>query len=544
VDYAGRRLVAQTVIPGIFQNPTITDIIYGSNTDGEIRDSASFHELVSTAATVLSIAPSKLHGKDGAVHTLATSGHVKGLIGADGRSYLLEHVRTTPIDSLAPEAIREVSCYRRELLNNFIRSENLRRQQEAIQAAAQGPMAKLAEKQAQADGKQPSEDKSPEKEKTEAESEEKKEPEMVEFEYQAFRPYFDLNANSQKFKLAGTEEEVAEAHKTVDALGKFMMDSIPRLIDEDIVDGKSLREVMHQHGVNMRYLGTVAALAKAGNPRVYLCALSEVITRSAKILFNQIMERQPQARWATVIAAFLNLLLFPWQKGDNSESALGRTGVGLWSEIKTTAKERFQIELQDDAIKQLMPVALLRGFCQKNGIVLRSGKFNFHQHPAFTPGHILELLPKVKHMEPDSEVGSDGVNVALQLLRAGRKDEAYIAFTESANVIIHVCGSLTAELAFCWRYCASIALDFGNTQAATEFEARGLVVWEKLYGLDYHRAALNYYNLATQLHSKPDAPDNDTALNLASRSLYIQKLNGGSLHVCLYSLLALLGSDP
>lgn len=99
VDYKGVRVVAQSIVPGIFRRQDETSIVYGSVDNGEkISADEKFHELLSSAAKTLHLAAhTVVDGEDNEVE-LYTSLETKGLLGADGRRYILDLYRLNSVD--------------------------------------------------------------------------------------------------------------------------------------------------------------------------------------------------------------------------------------------------------------------------------------------------------------------------------------------------------------------------------------------------------------------------------------------------------------
>lgn len=101
VDYLGRRIVAQSIVPGIFrqredgQNQIDYGGVEGRDVVAENEDFVPIFEKMSKAMRV------KKHtvwDKEGKQHDLVTSVETKGLVGTDGRKYVLDLYRITPLD--------------------------------------------------------------------------------------------------------------------------------------------------------------------------------------------------------------------------------------------------------------------------------------------------------------------------------------------------------------------------------------------------------------------------------------------------------------
>ena len=101
VDYLGKRIVAQSIVPGIFKQrePEEHQVDYGGV---EGRDVVAENEaFVPTFSQVSKALKVKRHGvwdREGKRHVLEGSVETKGLLGTDGRKYILDLYRLTPLD--------------------------------------------------------------------------------------------------------------------------------------------------------------------------------------------------------------------------------------------------------------------------------------------------------------------------------------------------------------------------------------------------------------------------------------------------------------
>lgn len=106
VDYRGLRVTAQSIIPGILEREQEQSVVYGSIDFGKtVVTSTRYAELMESPAQQLKIAPHKLRSANGELVTLFSSAETKGIIGNDGRHYILDLLRTFPPDvNFLPDA--------------------------------------------------------------------------------------------------------------------------------------------------------------------------------------------------------------------------------------------------------------------------------------------------------------------------------------------------------------------------------------------------------------------------------------------------------
>uniref|UniRef100_A0A336MJK7 Clustered mitochondria protein homolog n=1 Tax=Culicoides sonorensis TaxID=179676 RepID=A0A336MJK7_CULSO len=139
IDYRGYRVTAQSIIPGILEREQEQSVVYGSIDFGKtVLSHPKYLELLNKAGSHLKILPhSVLNDKDEKIE-LCSSVECKGIIGNDGRHYILDLLRTFPPDvnflELEGESRSEaskskgfpiihkhkLSCLRQELLEAFI----------------------------------------------------------------------------------------------------------------------------------------------------------------------------------------------------------------------------------------------------------------------------------------------------------------------------------------------------------------------------------------------------------------------------------------
>lgn len=139
VDYRGYRVTAQSIIPGILERDQEQSVVYGSIDFGKtVLSHPKYLELLRKAGKHLKILPHSVLNEQDEPVELCSSVECKGIIGNDGRHYILDLLRTFPPDvnflKLADielnselkamgfpiEHKHKLSCLRQELLEAFI----------------------------------------------------------------------------------------------------------------------------------------------------------------------------------------------------------------------------------------------------------------------------------------------------------------------------------------------------------------------------------------------------------------------------------------
>lgn len=101
VDYLGKRLVAQSIVPGIFKQrePDEHQVDYGGVEGRDvIAHNEAFVPTFSRVSEALRVKRHHVWDKEGRKHMLEGSVETKGLLGTDGRKYILDLYRLTPLD--------------------------------------------------------------------------------------------------------------------------------------------------------------------------------------------------------------------------------------------------------------------------------------------------------------------------------------------------------------------------------------------------------------------------------------------------------------
>ncbi|KAG5869510.1 hypothetical protein JTB14_008060 [Gonioctena quinquepunctata] len=141
IDYRGYRVTAQSIIPGILEREQEQSVVYGSIDFGKtVLSNPKYLDLLNKAGQQLKILPHHVvNDKEESVE-LCSSVECKGIIGNDGRYYILDLLRTFPPDvnflKLEGEELstevkffgfpidhkHKLCCLRQELIDSFVDS--------------------------------------------------------------------------------------------------------------------------------------------------------------------------------------------------------------------------------------------------------------------------------------------------------------------------------------------------------------------------------------------------------------------------------------
>ncbi|XP_067010907.2 clustered mitochondria protein homolog [Anabrus simplex] len=142
IDYRGYRVTAQSIIPGILEREQEQSVVYGSIDFGKtVLSHPKYLEMLNKAGQQLKIMPHKVFNDKGEEVELCSSVECKGIIGNDGRHYILDLLRTFPPDvnflKLEGEELskevralgfpiehkHKLCCLRQELIDSFVESK-------------------------------------------------------------------------------------------------------------------------------------------------------------------------------------------------------------------------------------------------------------------------------------------------------------------------------------------------------------------------------------------------------------------------------------
>ncbi|CAF3829711.1 unnamed protein product [Rotaria magnacalcarata] len=341
VDYRGMRVTAQTIVPGILEKEQEQSVVYGSTDFGKTCvTNEKYKELLEKVSAMLKIKPHTIKTEKGDVVELLTAVECKGIVGNDGRHYLLDLLRMMPPDlNYLPVDVEHISpamkqfdypkthkhrlcCLRQELIDAFIEQKyvdfyrsialNLSKLRSSESSTATDTTQQTNVEEAKRIVNEISvEDNSREiiQSACRAIGSVKDNEFDVRFNPDLFQPHVTLNQTSA--------EIAADIKLLKEAAEYLVLKQIPLMIQDFQdhsavpVDGESLSEAMHSRGINIRYLGRVAQLLNQQPALFYLhdIAVTEILCRSAKHLFRSYIQSVPIHLLSFSISHFLNCLL-------------------------------------------------------------------------------------------------------------------------------------------------------------------------------------------------------------------------------------------
>ena len=362
LDYRGYRVTAQSIIPGILEREQEQSVVYGSIDFGKtVVTHPKYLDLLQKAGNQLKILPHKVVNEKQEEVELCSSVECKGIIGNDGRHYILDLLRTFPPDvnflkiegmELSKEAQalgfpvehkHKLSCLRQELIDAFVESRYMMFiKYAAVQLQQLGLKKQIEPIKKEENKKEDGSEKESEMEEDEAKRivesmtdsitcGEKKDVEdstkqIVKKAALAVgslkETEFDIRFNPDVFSPGVVHPKdnanfKKECQLVQDAADFLITVQIPAFIRDCLdhstapMDGQTLADAIHNRGINMRYLGKIAdMLAKVPQLEyVHTIAVSELVMRSCKHLFTVFLQGMDMLSLSCSISHFLNCLL-------------------------------------------------------------------------------------------------------------------------------------------------------------------------------------------------------------------------------------------
>lgn len=567
VDYLGKRIVGQSIVPGIFKQPEPGEnqIHYGA-VDGKEQVAADerFVAPFEKLAQALRIKKHAVWDKDNKRFDLEASVEMKGLLGTDGRKYVLDLYRVTPIDIawrdesasddnyphrmtvLRPELIEALG---KQKARDFVNAELTRRG-----LLKTSPEGKKEDEEVKAEEPEDKEDKVEEskevesKEETAETSEDKKDEkvaneriDMANFKF-ALNPdvFSDQNpqTDEEKAELANDEQEVRSACQY---LREVVITTLLRdLRESDIsfpMDGRSLTKLLHRRGVNMRYLGHLAKLSEKEGSRLEcfreLC-VREMISRSFKHVAAKYLKDLPLPLTSSCISHLLNCLLGfglnpkPVAEIDDTLAALFEDAdlsfqkvspEILRKKIESEANNRFRYTLGENWWSQVRPLQMLREVSHKLGLQIQHKNFVFAES---------EAAPSAKDQAP-TEPKKSKKKKARDGSPASIASSNTAAHTFSPDDFVNVVPivkdsaprSALAEEAL---EGGRLSIYQGQRKLGEDLLLESLSLHEQVYGLVHPEVAQMYHTLS-QLYYQLD--HKEAAVELAKKAVIISERTAG-----------------
>lgn len=570
VDYLGKRVVGQSIVPGIFKQrePGEHQIDYGG-VEGKdiIATHEGFARPFSDLSKAMRVKKHAVWDKELKRHDLEASVETKGLLGTDGRKYVLDLYRVTPLDISWLERHRGddqtdekryphrmtvmrpelVESYRIKQMRAFIGKELEKKRAEKEQAAA-GASDDQSKGLTNGDAEGDAAGGSVEMNKQET------------VDMSAFT--FSLNPDVFSGQQPQTEEEKnewAQDEKLVRAVCEHLTaDVLPRLVHDlqegDVgfpMDGHSLVREMHRRGVNIRYLGDVARLASEKSDK-RLAALQqlthqEMVSRAFKHIANKYLRDLTPCFAQSCIAHLLNCLVGtklnsqPQPEVDRELKALypevsfgyeQETPEGLDQEIRRQISLRYRYDIEGDLVQSGKELQLVREISKKLGLQLEAKAYVFTQDAAAAQPKLQEKASADSLAEPHANgTSSSKKNKKKKHQTETPQARAQVTAPVSPAVTFHPENVMNivplVKEASPKSILAEEALDAGRMslqqdqkELGQELLLESLSLHEQIYGILHPEVARVYYALSTLYYG---LEEKQAAAELAKKAVIVSE---------------------
>uniref|UniRef100_A0A3B3VU54 Clustered mitochondria homolog n=1 Tax=Poecilia latipinna TaxID=48699 RepID=A0A3B3VU54_9TELE len=607
VDYRGVRVTAQTVVPGLLEK-NLEQIVYGSNDNGKtVFTHPRFLELLGESSKSLRIQPHQVLDHSDSPVELRSAVSTVGIFGSDGRPYILDLLRTFPPDLnflVSAEAQQEVpaacrsfgfpqrhrhglASLRPQLVEAFVQHRNHSKSDDLITLPAkqavseQGDSWILRYLRMNIDfflGKKIS-------------IYIAKSILLITCENVGSMSdsHFDIRFNPDvcfpgvRFPSECLPDVQKQRRLLWEAAAFLLSNQIPALrdcLDHKAVpmDGATLTSVIHQRGVNVRYLGAVLKELDEMEEReklshVQRISISEVITRSAKHIFRTYMKDVEPAAFSAAVSHFLNCLLSsssaPVPDSCSDELPSRRrsrrrrtqsdranfptsslwaklTSDDLWSRIKTEAEDYYHYTFKSESIEEeiekhnLQKISLLREMSIKTGIQLQLREYMFEcrHKPAFSEDDVVNIFPVVKHLKPTSTDAAGLVQQAQLAAQRGFLRAGLDLLGQALTLFSSVCGILHEDVSKCLRLLGRLRYTLGENDDALILQEKAALISERIQGTDHPQTVQDYTHLALYFFAGGRL---STSLQLLYRARYLTLLIIGEDHPQIALLDTMLG---
>nr|XP_057926888.1 clustered mitochondria protein homolog isoform X1 [Doryrhamphus excisus] len=580
VDYRGVRLSAQGLAPGLEgteqeegTTPVSRGLLYGVNAGcQESPHRRRMLELLAHSAKALSLQKHVVAAPNGHRVPLFTSVDAQGLLGADGRLYILDVFRTFPADAnYCADVNSEIKSGEEELKESCKRAEEnstsvkegwplnyqedcglprtfphslCRLRPELMQAFIQHKhtqFTQLVKEKLDDNGGFEECATACDSRATEAVRAACKE--VGSLSDIIFEMRLCPNLFSPGVSFPSSESASIKLHERLlrEAAAFIVTHQIPAFVSHCLqsndtpMDGASLKEALHQRGINLRYLGHVIKAIKQSKHKERMrhllrLAICEILMRSTRRVFNSFLQGVDMPCLATAVSHFLCCLLVPHfaatSLGEDTKKKSRRRGRGpgasestTWSTL--TAVELWNLVCQDveetysisdslgSGLNQLVEryglqkISLVREFCLKTGVQLRLRDYMLESQSKapIGPDDIINIFPVVKHIHMPISDASKAFRTAQNSLQKGLLDHGYEQLKDAAYLFGRVCDDLHHEACYCHSLLAKLAFLRGKAVEARSVQLRAVVISERVLGFDHPHTLHQYALLAVYVYA-------------------------------------------
>uniref|UniRef100_A0A667ZR58 Clustered mitochondria homolog n=1 Tax=Myripristis murdjan TaxID=586833 RepID=A0A667ZR58_9TELE len=573
VDYRGNRVIAQTIVPGILEKNQEQSVVYGSNDYGTtVLTHPRFLELLDKTCAPLRIHRHQVLDHNDSPVELCSSVETKGILGNDGRPYILDLLRTLPPDlnfqfseqkeAVVPEECRSFGYPRRhrhglaslrpELIEAFVQH----RYELFIKMVSTG----LSQLEAGPESQEIAGDSTG---MTQAKDKGQIEELLKVLEAGDVATAEDFQRRKVIMDACKTVGSISDSHFDI----RFSADvcSPGVRFPPDCAE-----EVQRQR----QLLWDAAAFLLSNQIPAVRISISELIIRSAKHVFKIYIQDVEPAAFSAAVSHFLNCLLSSCSSlpDSSSDELLSRrrsrrrrcqgsrvalltdsvwarlTPSDLWGRIRTEAEDYYHYSIHrfvcvtDEVIEKhcLQKISLLREIAIKTGIQvqLREYAFESRHRPAFNEEDVVNMFPVVKYLKRTSTDATQLIQHAQVAVQQGLLKDGYDLISQALTLFSSVCGVLHEDVCMCLRLLGRLSYILGDYADALSHQEKAAMSSERVQGIDHPQTIQDYMYLALYCFA---GGQHSTSLRLLYRARYLTLLVSGEDHPQVALLDSMLG---
>ena len=584
VDYLGKRIVGQSIVPGIFKqrDPGENQIDYGA-VDGKdvVAADEKFVGVFEKFSKALKVKKHAVWDKTGKRHELEGSIETKGLLGTDGRKYVLDLYRITPLDICwmeevgtainSPEKLNGASenpyphrmtVLRPELIDAYWKSKMrewvngelaLRRKTNEDTTDETKNIEERSSRDAAIETNGASDEKKESGDETSTEISKAAEFDKERIDISNFQ--FSLNPDAfsgQEPQTEAEKEEMVKDEQEVRLASEFLQKTVlPEVIHDlkegDVgfpMDGKSLSQLLHKRGINIRYLGKIAELADGKRlESLRLLSIQEMISRAFKHIVGKYLRYLPIPLTGAAVAHLLNCLLGtglnskPKAEIDESLSMLYPeadlsfqevTPESLNREIATQIHRRYRFTVEESWVSNVKHLQLLREVSSKLGLQLELKDYRFTNQ---TSNGTVEATPATNGAAKETATNGQSTNSKK---KKKARDGSPASTSSGHSVSPHTFApddilnivpvikeaSPKSSLAEEALEAGRISIIQNQKKLGQELLLESLSLHEQIYGI-IHPEVARVYNTLSMLYYQLE--EKDAAVELARKSVIVSE---------------------
>uniref|UniRef100_A0A3P8VJT2 Clustered mitochondria homolog n=1 Tax=Cynoglossus semilaevis TaxID=244447 RepID=A0A3P8VJT2_CYNSE len=543
VDYKGIRVIAQILVPGILEKNQ-DQVVYGSNDCGAtVSTHPRFLELLDKTSKSLRVQRHLVLDQNNVSVELCSAVETKGIVGNDGRCYILDLLRTFPPDlnfqfSASGETMRVKEEEEEEVPEECRRFGFPWRHRHSLASLR----AELLEAFVQVERRSSAAVEKRTRTRTKTEEEETEQRRVVSEACRAVGSVrdsdFDLRFNPDVFVFTGvrfpSDAETRTQRKLLwDAAASLLTNQIPAL-------------------------------------RI---SISEVLSRSVKHIFRVFLQDVEPAAFSAAVSHFLNCLLssstcvlldscsdelharrrYRRRRSQGSRPGLSTeclwarlTPTDLWTRIRTEAEDYYHYTIHsksmDDVVEKygVQRISMLREISMKTGIQvrLRDYVFDSRHRPVFVEDDIVNMFPVVKHLRHTCTDASRLMQRAQVVVQQGERSHTHThVHLQEVLLLRHILSSFS-DVAACLRLLGRLSYILEDHVDALSLQERAVMCSERVHGVDHPQTIEDYTYLALYYFS---GGQHSTSLQLLYRARYLTLLVSGEDHPQVALLDSMLG---